>query len=70
MTEKKAEKLGLDIMGYFRGFTVAGCEPDEMGIGPVFAIPKLLDYSLTLNDITLSNLMKPLRASASIVETD
>jgi len=57
MTEKKAEKLGLDIMGYFRGFTVAGCEPDEMGIGPVFAIPKLLDYlGLTLNDIDLVEL--------------
>ena len=57
MTEKKAEKLGLDVMGYFRGFTVAGCEPDEMGIGPVFAIPKLLDYlGLTLNDIDLVEL--------------
>ena len=57
MTEKRAEKLGLDIMGYFRGFTVAGCEPDEMGIGPVFAIPKLLDYlGLTLNDIDLVEL--------------
>ena len=57
MTEKKAEKLGLDIMGYFRGFTVAGCEPDEMGIGPVFAIPKLLDYlGLNLNDIDLVEL--------------
>ena len=59
MTEKKAEKLGLDIMGYFRGFTVAGCEPDEMGIGPVFAIPKLLDYlGLTLNDIDLGELIE------------
>ena len=57
MTEKKAEKLGLDIMGYFRGFTVAGCEPDEMGIGPVFAIPKLLDYlGLSLNNIDLVEL--------------
>ena len=42
MTEKKAEQLGVEPMGYFRGFTVAGCEPDEMDIGPVFAIPKLL----------------------------
>ena len=57
MTEKKAEKLGLTIMGYFRGFTVAGCEPDEMGIGPVFAIPKLLDYlRLSLDDIDLVEL--------------
>ena len=57
MTEKKAEQLGLEPMGYFRGFTVAGCEPDEMGIGPVFAIPKLLDYTnLTLADIDLVEL--------------
>lgn len=57
MTEKKAEQLGLEPMGYFRGFTVAGCEPDEMGIGPVFAIPKLLDYTgLSLDDIDLVEL--------------
>ena len=57
MTEKKAEQLGLEPMGYFRGFTVAGCEPDEMGIGPVFAIPKLLDYTgLRLADIDLVEL--------------
>lgn len=57
MTEERAIQLGLEPMGYFRGFTVAGCEPDEMGIGPVFAIPKLLDYTgLTLNDIDLVEL--------------
>lgn len=57
MTEKKAEQLGVEPMGYFRGFTVAGCEPDEMGIGPVFAIPKLLQYTgLTLEDIDLVEL--------------
>jgi acetyl-CoA acyltransferase len=57
MTEAKAEQLGLTPMGYFRGFTVAGCEPDEMGIGPVFAIPKLLKYTgLTLDDIDLVEL--------------
>ncbi len=57
MTEKKAAQLGLEPMGYFRGFTVAGCEPDEMGIGPVFAIPKLLDYTgLSLDDIDLVEL--------------
>ncbi len=38
-----AEKKGLKPLGYFRGFAVAGCEPDEMGIGPVFAVPKLLE---------------------------
>jgi len=42
MEAKLAEKRGLKPLGYFRGFAVAGCEPDEMGIGPVFAIPKLL----------------------------
>ena len=57
MTEQKAEQLGLEPMGYFRGFTVAGCEPDEMGIGPVFAIPKLLEYTgLSLDDIDLVEL--------------
>jgi acetyl-CoA C-acetyltransferase len=42
MEASLAEKKGLKPLGYFRGFAVAGCEPDEMGIGPVFAIPKLL----------------------------
>jgi acetyl-CoA acyltransferase len=42
MSEEKAKALGLTPMGAFRGFAVAGCEPDEMGIGPVFAVPKLL----------------------------
>ena len=41
-------------MGAFKGFAVAGCEPDEMGIGPIFAIPKLLKQTgLTINDIDL-----------------
>ena len=42
MDAKLAEKRGLKPLGTFRGFAVAGCEPDEMGIGPVFAVPKLL----------------------------
>jgi len=42
MNAKMAEKKGLKPLGIFRGFAVAGCEPDEMGIGPVFAVPKLL----------------------------
>ncbi|MGB7299100.1 MAG: acetyl-CoA C-acyltransferase [Burkholderiaceae bacterium] len=42
MDSKAAEKQGLKPLGYFRGFAVAGCEPDEMGIGPAFAVPKLL----------------------------
>jgi acetyl-CoA C-acetyltransferase len=43
MSATRAEKLGLKPIGIFRGFAVAGCEPDEMGIGPVFAIPRLLE---------------------------
>ena len=54
MSEKKASQLGLEPTAYFRGFTVVGCEPDEMGIGPVFAIPKLLESAgLSLDDIDL-----------------
>jgi acetyl-CoA acyltransferase len=57
MSEQRAEQLGLEPMGYFRGFAVAGCEPDEMGIGPVFAIPRLLEKKgLTLADIDLVEL--------------
>lgn len=49
-----AQKEGLPILGVYRGFQVAGCEPDEMGIGPVFAIPKLLKRAgLTIDDIGL-----------------
>ena len=49
-----AERRGLEPLGTFRGFVVAGCEPDEMGIGPVFAIPKLLKkVGLTTDDIGL-----------------
>ncbi|MCO5121830.1 MAG: acetyl-CoA C-acyltransferase [Burkholderiaceae bacterium] len=43
MEAKLAEKRGLKPLGAFRGFAVAGCEPDEMGIGPVYAVPKLLE---------------------------
>ena len=42
MSARRAEQLNLKPLGVFRGFAVAGCEPDEMGIGPVFAVPKLL----------------------------
>jgi acetyl-CoA acyltransferase len=57
MSEKRAEQLGLEPMGYFRGFAVAGCEPDEMGIGPVLAVPRLLKYKgLTIDDIDLVEL--------------
>jgi acetyl-CoA C-acetyltransferase len=54
MNAKTAEKKGLKPLGIFRGFAVAGCEPDEMGIGPVFAIPKLLKRAgLKVEDIGL-----------------
>jgi acetyl-CoA C-acetyltransferase len=54
MSSTRAEKLGLEAMGVFRGFAVAGCEPDEMGIGPVFAIPKLLERAgKSISDIDL-----------------
>jgi acetyl-CoA acetyltransferase family protein len=52
MERRRAEALGIRPKIAFRGFAVAACEPDEMGIGPVFAVPKLLQrFSLKLNDI-------------------
>ena len=54
MEAGEAERIGLDALGAFRGFAVAGCEPDEMGIGPVFAVPRLLErQGLTVEDIDL-----------------
>ena len=54
MEAKEAERRGLQPLGALRGFAVAGCEPDEMGIGPVFAVPKLLArHGLTVQDIDL-----------------
>lgn len=54
MDAKLAEKKGLSPLGYYRGLAVAGCKSDEMGIGPVFAIPKLLQrHGLRVSDIGL-----------------
>lgn len=54
MEEKIAERKGLTPLGRYVGMAVAGCKPDEMGIGPVFAIPKLLErFSLKMDDIGL-----------------
>ena len=54
MSEEKALELGLKPLAYFRGFTTMGCEPDEMGIGPVFSVPKLLkNYDLNVDDVDL-----------------
>jgi len=54
MDSKLAEKRGLKPLGIFRGFAVAGCEPDEMGIGPVYAVPRLLERAgMKVSDIGL-----------------
>jgi len=54
MSEDKALELGLKPLAYFRGFTTMGCEPDEMGIGPVFSVPKLLkSNNMSVEDIDL-----------------
>jgi acetyl-CoA C-acetyltransferase len=54
MSSQEASRRGLQPLGVFRGFAIAGCEPDEMGIGPVFAVPKLLERAgLKVADIDL-----------------
>ena len=54
MDSKLAEKRGLQPLGIYRGLAVAGCEPDEMGIGPAFAVPRLLErHDLKIDDIDL-----------------
>jgi acetyl-CoA acyltransferase len=54
MSAERAAQLGIEPLGIYRGFTVAGCEPDEMGIGPVFAIPRLLENAgLKQDDIDI-----------------
>ncbi len=54
MSRKRADQLGIPYKLIFRGFQIAGCDPDEMGIGPVFAVPKLLKRSgVKMNDIDL-----------------
>src|ERR1044071_3009936 len=54
MEETEAERRGLQPLGIYRGIAVAGCAPEEMGIGPVFAVPKLLDkHGLKIDDIDL-----------------
>ncbi len=65
MEAKQAERLGLQPLGAFRGMAVAGCEPDEMGIGPVFAVPKLLKrHGLTVDDIDLWELNEAFASQA------
>jgi len=61
----EAERLGLQPLGAFRGFAVAGCEPDEMGIGPVYAVPKLLQrHGLKVEDIDLWELNEAFASQA------
>ncbi len=57
MSKRKADDLGIEPLGYYRGFAVAGVDPDEMGIGPVKAVPRLLAQTgLTLDDIDIVEL--------------
>ncbi len=65
MSADEASRRGLQPLGIFRGFAVAGCEPDEMGIGPVFAIPKLLAaHGLKVDDIDLWELNEAFASQA------
>lgn len=65
MDSAEAEKRGIEPMGAFKGFCVAGCEPDEMGIGPVFAVPRLLErHGLTVDDIDLWELNEAFASQA------
>jgi acetyl-CoA C-acetyltransferase len=54
MNAKLAEQRNIDPLGIYRGLAVVGCEPDEMGIGPIYAVPRLLErHGLSINDIDL-----------------
>jgi acetyl-CoA acetyltransferase family protein len=65
MSAERAAALGVRPLGVFRGFTVAACEPDEMGIGPVFAVPKLLrQVGLRLDDIDVVELNEAFASQA------
>jgi len=57
MSSERAKQLGVEPLGFYRGSAVAGCGPEEMGIGPVFAVPKLLKrHGLTIDDIDIIEL--------------
>jgi acetyl-CoA acetyltransferase family protein len=57
MSSERAKQLGIEPLGIYRGTAVAGCGPEEMGIGPVFAVPKLLErFGLTIDDIDIIEL--------------
>ena len=65
MSDKEAAKRGLEPLGAFRGLAVHGCDPDEMGIGPVFAVPRLLKrHGLTIDDIDIWELNEAFASQA------
>ncbi len=65
MTREKAAELDLPVLAVFRGFQVAGVKPDEMGVGPAYAIPRLLDHvGLTISDIDLFELNEAFASQA------
>jgi acetyl-CoA acetyltransferase family protein len=65
MSAERAKQLNVQPMGVFRGFAVAGCKPQEMGIGPVFAVPKLLSrHGLKIEDIDIVELNEAFASQA------
>ena len=65
MSDKEAARRGVEPLGAFRGFAIHGCDPDEMGIGPVFAVPRLLErHGLTVDDIDLWELNEAFASQA------
>lgn len=65
MEKDEATRRGLEPLGTYRGIAVAGCEPDEMGIGPIYAVPKLLEqHGLTVDDIDLWELNEAFASQA------
>ena len=65
MEATEAERQGIEPLGAFKGFAVAGCEPDEMGIGPVYAVPRLLErHGLKVDDIDLWELNEAFASQA------
>lgn len=65
MSREKAESLGLEPLAYFRGFTAAGCPPDIMGVGPAYAIPKLMKLTgISIDDVDLFELNEAFASQA------
>jgi acetyl-CoA C-acetyltransferase len=65
MSGEEAARRGIEPLGFFRGFATAGCEPDEMGIGPIYAVPRLLErHGLKVSDIGLWELNEAFASQA------